>query len=376
MGVSIGYIGIDHHHRDPYFAIASNLDATIDAVCEPGRDVDPTALAAMDDRPDEITTEDEAVADLVAGAEVYSDPYRLVETAAVDLVWITYRNDHTPGIVQAAVDEGIHVISEKPIGRTAGDLEAIKASANEAGVTVAPSTFYRNNPILRELRDRVSAGFFGEVWTVEGRFHASQLGYRDTSHYLYDAAVSRGGALQWIGPHWVDFMPWVLGDPIVRVNARLHPAAECDVEAGAVLQFETAGGTLGTYHTGYYLDERGKDTHFAIYGTDAQARTPVHHDALQTNPEVGIELTSGRQEWAATDRRRLTYEFSYERFPAWGDYVQDYFARIIDGLGTTDVPASVDDAVQLLRVLDAAYASAETGEWVAVEGGEGAGDST
>ena len=366
MTERIGYVGVDHHHRDPYFAIASGLGLDITAVCEPGREIDLANLAAMDERPDEITTEGQEVADLVEGATVYSDPEWLIAEADIDVVWITYRNDRVPSIVETAVDHGVHVISEKPIGRTAADLEPIVSKANERGVTVSPTTFYRRNPVMLDLRERIQDGFFGDVWTVEGRFNASQLSYRNTDHYIYDRATSRGGALQWIGPHWVDMMPWVLDDPITRVNARFHDAAEVDVEAGSILQFETQSGTLGTYHTGYYLSDRGKDTHLGIYGTDAQARTPVHHDSLQHEPTVPLELTAERPDWSGAPKRTIEYEFTYDRFPAWGDYVQDYFEAFFDGYETGDVPATIDDAVQLLRVLDAAYESGETGEWVSV----------
>jgi predicted dehydrogenase len=367
MATRVGYIGVDHHHRDPYFAIASGLDVEITAVCEPGQSVEIENITAMDDRPDEITTEGQSAADLVAGATVYEDPDRLLTNAAVDAVWITYRNDDTPSIVETAVEHGVHVISEKPIGRTAADLEPIAERANERGVKVSPTTFYRRNPITMDLRERVQDGFFGDVMTVQGRFNASQLSYRDTSHYIYDAATSRGGALQWIGPHWADMMPWVLDDPIARVNASFHPAEEADIEAGAVLQFETEGGTLGTYHTGYYLDERGKDTHLGIYGTEAQAQTPVHHDPLQHEPTVPLDITADHGDWTGAPRRTIEYEFTYDRFPAWGDYVQDYFEAFFDGIASGDVPATVDDAVQLLRVLDAAYKSGERDGWVEVK---------
>lgn len=368
MGANIGYIGVDHHHRDPYFAVASELDATVTAACEPGRRVDVDDLAAMDERPDEITTEGQNIADLVADASVYEDPHRLVAEADVDVAWITYRNDETPSIVETAVDNGVHVISEKPIARTADDLAAIAKRADESGVTVSPTLYYRTNPVAMDLRDRVEDGFFGDVWTVEGRFNASQLSFRDTTHYIYDQDTSRGGALQWIGPHWVDVMPWILDDPISRVNAQFHPAtdAHADVDAGAVIQFETRHGTLGTYHTGYYLSDRGKDTHLGLYGTDAQALTPLHHDSLQHEPTIPLELTAEDPDWSAAPKRTVEYEFTYDRFPAWGDFVQDYFEAYFDGFETGDVPATVDDAVQLLRVLDAAYESAARDEWVTV----------
>ncbi|MWG33824.1 Gfo/Idh/MocA family protein [Halomarina oriensis] len=368
MTVRIGYVGVEHHHRDPYFTVASGLDVTVTAVCEPGKRVDTAALTAMDERPDEVTTEGQEVASLVEDAAVYEDPTRLVADADIDVVWITYRSDETPAVVEAAVENGVHVISEKPIARTATDLEPIARRATEADVTVSPTLYYRRNPVAMDLRERVREGFFGDVWTVEGRFNASQLSYRDTTHYIYDRETSRGGALQWIGPHWLDAMPWILDDPIVRVNARFHDADDphADVDAGAVLQFETAGGTLGTYHTGYYLSDRGKDTHLGLYGTDAQAQTPLHHDSLQHEPTVPLELTSSAPDWSAAPRRTVEFEPTYDRFPAWGDFVQDYFEAYFAGYETGDVPATVDDAVQLLRVLDAAYESAETGEWIDV----------
>jgi len=369
MTAKVGYIGVEHHHRDPYFAVASGLDLDVAAVCEPGEEVSVDDLTAMDERPDEITTEGQDVADLVGGATAYADPGELLRDGDVDVAWITYRSDETPAIIETAVEEGVHVVSEKPIARTAADLEPIAEKANAAGVTVAPTLYYRTNPVATDLRERVADGFFGDVWTVEGRFNASQLSFRDTSHYIYDAATSRGGALQWVGPHWVDAMPWILDDPIARVNASFHDADSCDVDAGAVLQFETEGGTLGTFHTGYYLSDRSKDTHFGLYGTEAQALTPLHHDTLMHEPTIPLELTSGDEDWSAAPRRTLEYEFTYDRFPAWGDFIYDYFEAFFAGYETGAVPATVEDAVQLLRVLDAAYESAEREEWVAVESG-------
>jgi len=366
MSTKIGYVGVDHHHRDPYFTVASGLGLDVTAVCEPGRQVDLDSLTAMDDRPDEITTEGGDVADLVADAEVYEDPHRLAAEADIDVVWITYRSDETPAIIETAVENGVHAVSEKPIARTAADLEGVARKANEAGITVSPTLYYRTNPVAMDIRDRVTDGFFGDIWTVQGRFNASQLSFRNTDHYIYHEAVSRGGALQWIGPHWLDAMPWMLDDPIARVNASFHEAAEADVDAGAVLQFETESGTLGTYHTGYYLSDRGKDTHFGLYGTDAQAQTPLHHDSLQHEPTIPLELTSEDPDWSAAPKRTVQYECTYDRFPAWGDFVYDYFEAFFNGYETGDVPAGVDDAVQLLRVLDAAYDSAERDEWVAV----------
>lgn len=107
MLAKLNYVSVDHHHRDPDFTVAGNLDEDITAVCEPGQEIDLNAIAPMYERPDEITTEGSEVSDLVAGAVVYEPPERLVADGDVDFFWITHRNDKTPAIVEAAVEHGV-----------------------------------------------------------------------------------------------------------------------------------------------------------------------------------------------------------------------------------------------------------------------------
>lgn len=364
--LQVGYIGVEHHHRDPYFSIAEELPVDIIAVCEPGKELEPADLRPMADRPDEITSGGTAAIDVADRASFYDDPIDLIQNVDLDLLWITYSNAATPAIVDAAVKAGVDVISEKPIARTAADLASIATDADAAGVSVVPTYFYRGNPIVNDLRHHVANGFFGDLWAIQGRFIGSKLTYRDTDHYIYDATESRGGVLQWIGVHWLDMMMYVLDEPIRRVNATMHDAAVTDTEEGAVLQFETETGTVGTFHTGYYLDGTGKDTDLSLYGTDGQAWTPVHHDATVESSTAPLELLSGRDSWNAAPRQTVEYEFAYETFPAWGDYVYTFFDRTIDGVVDGDPPASIHDAIRVLDVLDAAYESAATDDWVRV----------
>ncbi len=362
----VGYVGVDHHHRDPYFAIAAALPVDIVAVCEPGREVDPASLRPMTDRPDEITAGDDDTLEVATDAESYAEPDDLLAEEDLDIVWITYSNVETPSIVEAAVDAGVHVISEKPIARTADDLRPITDLAEKRGVSIVPTYFYRANPIVERLCEHVASGFFGDIWSIQGRFIGSQLSYRDTNHYIYDAEASRGGALQWIGVHWLDIMSHVLDDEIDRVIATMSPAESADVECGATVHFETETGVLGTLQTGYYLDGTGKDTDFAIYGRDGQAWSPIHHDATMKSPTAPLTLQSGRPSWDAAPVRSTEYEFSYDTFPAWGDYVFRYFERCLAGLAEGDPLADIHDAIRILEILDAAYASAAEGTWITV----------
>lgn len=363
----VGYVGVDHHHRDPYFQVAERLPVDLVALCEPGEQYTAADIQPMQDRPDEIAAEGADTATVAERADIYADPHRMIAEADLDVVWITYRNDTVPAIVETAADNGVDVLSEKPIARTASDLETAADRARDAGITVGATYFYRYNPIAQELKDRVADGFFGDIWSVDGRYVGSKLDYRGPDHYLYDPAASRGGSLQWIGLHWVDLVMYVLDDPIARVCARTEFDDLADVEAGTAILYETASGITGTFQTGYYLSDPIKDSRFGIYGTEATADTPLHNNGRGGNSTVPLDLRSDRDGWVGTPGRELDIEFSYDRFPAWGDYVLDFFGDYFAGRASGDIPADLDDALLVLRVLDAAYESVESDGWVEVD---------
>ena len=361
----IGYVGVDHHHRDPYLQIAGHLPVEVVAVCEPGEDYSLSEIKPVRDRPDEISSEGVDIGSVLAGGTVYSEVEEMLAEADLDALWVTYRNDTVPDIIDAAIDHGVDVLSEKPVARTAAALEPVAQRAREAGVTVGATYFYRYNPVTDVLRRHVRDGLFGDIWSVDGRYIGSTLDMRDTSHYIYDDAVSRGGALQWIGLHWLDLFMQVLDEPIVRVCAQSNDSNEPGIETGMTLAFETESGITGTFQTGYYLTEPVKDTRFAVYGDQGTAHTPIHHNRDE-GATVPLSVRSTHEDWRGAPRRETALEIGYDRFPAWGDYVLDFFADFFSGREDGTVPADLDDALRVLRVLDAAYAAGDG--WVTVDG--------
>lgn len=361
----VGYVGVDHHHRDPYFQVANRLPIDLVALCEPGEEYTAADIQPHEERPDEIASQGANIGEIAERAEIYADPGEMLAEADLDAVWITYRNDEVPGIVDAAVENGVDVLSEKPLARTAADLEPVAERARDAGVTIGATYFYRYNPVAQALKERVADGWFGDIWSVDGRYVGSKLSLRNRDHYIYDDAVSRGGSLQWIGLHWIDLFMYVLDEAITRVSAQSRTPEDSAIDEGMVVQFETESGVMGTFQTGYYLGEPVKDPRFAVYGRDGTADSPLHHNR-GGGATVPLDLQSDAEDWAGAPRRRAEYEFGYDRFPAWGDYVLDFFADFFAGRESGDVPADLDDALRVLRVLDAAYESADRGEWVEV----------
>ncbi|MFP9060647.1 Gfo/Idh/MocA family protein [Natrialbaceae archaeon A-chndr2] len=351
---TVGYIGLNHHHTEPYLESIDELPLTITAVCEP----DPAF-----DLEEGIDIGDDDVS-------MYRDPETLLDDESPDIVWITLSNRDTPAVIEAAVKRGIDVYTEKPAARTAKDLLPLLDTVENESATVCVSYTWRGHPASQELQSRAATDFFGDLRAVDARFLASQLAYRDDDHYLFDSAASRGGIVQWLGIHWIDLLPWILEDPIARVNASLtYETPTVDVEDGAALQFELASGAIGTLQCGYYLREGRYDTELSITGVDGRVSWDPMGDYFGFEDETTVEFESTREEYSSTPRRYLTYD--YAPIPGYGGgYGLDFMKQFLDARDSNDVqvPADLRDAVTVLEVLDAVYESQKTGNWVDVEG--------
>jgi predicted dehydrogenase len=354
MTTTIGYIGLDHHHRSLYLDSIDQLDAEVTAVADSHVTPDTLGIDRLTDLP------------------LYNDPIELLDNADIDLAWVTLPNRATPSVIEKAVGRGIDVFTEKPAARSAADLEPVAERARASDVTVGVSFIWRMHPISRRLCDLAESGFFGNVRGFDLRFMASQLSTRNMDHYLFDATESRGGIVQWLGVHWLDLLPWILRDPIVRVNATMSAGTPgVDVEDVATLQIETESGAIGTLQCGYVLREGRYDTAVNVYGEMGRSKWDPMGETFGFDGETVLELDSSADGWGSTPHRQYVHE--YEPTPGYGGrWGLDFFEQFLAACrGDTTVPADLDNLLTVLRVLDAAYESAETDGWVAIDQSQG-----
>lgn len=348
MTTRVGYVGLDHHHRGPYLETIEQLDAEVVASADP-----------------DGTTPEAVGATRLESQPWYESVDALLADEDLDLVWMTLSNATTPSAIESALERDIDVLSEKPGARTASDLASVVDTAKESRATVGFAYTWRGHPIARDLRDRAEGGFFGRVRGFDLRFVASKLSTRPTDHYLFDAQASRGGIVQWLGVHWVDLLAWLLDDPIARVNATLSYGTESvSVEDGAVVQLELASGAVGTLTTGYYLRADRYDTTIDVYGSEGRCSWDPMGATFGFEGETVVHLDSDA--WESTPQRRVVHE--YRPAPGYGGrWGLEFFEQFLAACrGDGPVPATLEDAIEVLRVLDAVYESADRGSWVEV----------
>lgn len=350
MTTRIGYVGLDHHHRDPYLESIDQLDANVTAVCEPEANVRLQDISLLSE---EIPS--------------YTDPTEMLDESNIDAIWVTLSNRRTPPVIESALERDIGVVTEKPVARTASALEPLLTAGREADATVAVSYPWRAHPFAERLRELVAEGFFGDVRAFDTRFVASSLATRNPAHYLFDKAESRGGIVQWLGVHWLDLLPWILDDPISQVHAHTRQGTPgVDVEDGAMLQVETESGTDGSLICGYYLGEDRYDTDISIYGAGGRSAWDPIGASFGFDGETNLELDDTAPDSDGISSRDITYE--YDATPGYGGgwgltFLEESLAAVT---ANTDPPVGLHDARAVLHVLDAVYQSADLGEWVPV----------
>lgn len=118
----------------------------------------------------------------------------------------------------AALERGIPVFCQKPLGRTAEETRQVVNAARRADRLLAVDMSYRHTAALRALRERVTAGDLGDVYAAELVFHNA---YGPDKPWFYDAFRSGGGCAMDLGIHLVDLVFWLLGGPVERVDATL-----------------------------------------------------------------------------------------------------------------------------------------------------------
>ncbi|RCS25115.1 gfo/Idh/MocA family oxidoreductase [Phyllobacterium salinisoli] len=156
----------------------------------------------------------------------------------------------TPSALHAAqsitaLKRGVAVFCQKPLGRTATEVEEVVRTAREADRLLGVDLSYRFTAAMQCVRDSIQSGEIGAVHAAELVFHNA---YGPDKPWFYDPDLSGGGCVMDLGIHLVDLALWTLDFPAVsQVSGSLFSEGErlygnpdrVEDHAVATLEFET-----------------------------------------------------------------------------------------------------------------------------------------
>ena len=184
----LGFLGLGWIGRSRLDAIATAGVAEVAAVADP-------AL------PGSIDTLDELLAEELDGVVIATPSAQHAEQAL------------------AALERGLPVFCQKPLGRTAAEAQRVVEAARTADRLLTVDLSYRWAEAFRAAHDVVRSGELGEILAADLVFHNA---YGPDKAWFYDPELAGGGCLIDLGVHLVDLAVWMLDLDPVDVRSRLR----------------------------------------------------------------------------------------------------------------------------------------------------------
>jgi predicted dehydrogenase len=236
----------------------------------------------------------------------------------------------------AALESGLAVFCQKPLGRTAEEAGRVVEAARRVDRLLAVDLSYRFTRAAQALKE-----------LDLGRIHAAELAFHNAygpdKAWFYDRGLAGGGCVIDLGTHLVDLALWLLDWPRVdAVDARLLHRGGHEVEDYAVARLDVADGATVTVSCSWNLPA-GKECVIdaSFYGSAGGAR-------LRNVDGSFYDLRAERFDGTRT-------EALVEPPDDWGGRaIRDWARRL--GTGARFDP-EIEHVVEVARTIDRIYGS-------------------
>jgi len=319
------------------------------------------------------------------GFELATSDYRdLLRRDDIHIIHCCTPNDMHREVVIAAVEAGKHVYCDKPLARNLAEAEDMCAAARKGRRTYQMAFNYRFVPALLRAKELMREGFLGELLCFRAAYlHAGYVDPERPMSWRLDAGRSGGGALLDLGSHIIDLVRHLLGDcrrvramtrtftPRRPVRKGSPETAPVEVDDAVWMQAEMTCGAIGTLEASRVStgasDEIRLELHGRLGAIAFNLMDPnwlyVYDNRLPEEPLGGM--------------RGFTRVESVQRYPAPASlavpkntvgWLRFHVASIHSFLenvaaGRPGDP-SLEDGLAVQRVMDAAYRSESSGDWV------------
>lgn len=238
-----------------------------------------------------------AVSDLMKGtlAEVskkyktvgYVDYDNVLKMQEIEAVSVCVPTTYHFEVVMSAIEQGKHVLVEKPIAFTLDEAKEMVDAARDAGVKLATGHVERFNPAVLEAKKLIDKGVIGKVVSAS----AKRVG-------PFPPRIKDVGVTIDLAIHEVDIMFYLFDSPASRVYANMGSRLEkCEFEDHAELMMRFENGVIGILETNWLTPYKKRqleitgaegiisidyiDQTVEVYGKNAQKVKVEHREPLK-----------------------------------------------------------------------------------------------
>jgi predicted dehydrogenase len=118
----------------------------------------------------------------------------------------------------SALDRGVAVFCQKPLGRNTGEVDAVIAAARASNRLLHVDFSYRFTDGLRKIHTLIREGALGTIYAADLTFHNA---YGPDKPWFYNRELAGGGCVVDLGVHLVDLALWMVDSRVACVTSRL-----------------------------------------------------------------------------------------------------------------------------------------------------------
>ncbi|MCI9146663.1 MAG: Gfo/Idh/MocA family oxidoreductase [Hungatella sp.] len=183
---------------------------------------------------------------------VFEQAKDLMASGLCDAVLLSIPHYQHPELSIAAMDQGLHVLCEKPAGVYTKQVRAMNDHAAKSDRVFAMMFNQRTNCVYRKMHELVKSGELGAIkrvnWIITDWYRTQS--YYDSGDWRATWDGEGGGVLLNQCPHNLDLIQWICGMPS-RVQAFCHNGKwhDIEVEDDVTAYLEYPNGATGVFIT-------------------------------------------------------------------------------------------------------------------------------
>jgi xylose dehydrogenase (NAD/NADP) len=278
------------------------------------------------------------------GIHVYDDLDELLQDPDIQAVYLPMANHEHAEWALRAIEQGKHVLCEKPMALTVADIEAIKAAAYRRYVTVMEGFMYRFHPQHARVLELVHSDLIGEIRSVRASYSFMM---RPARMYRLAESVERGGGAMWdIGCYAIHSARLFFDQAPLAVTAMAkYVESGADITTSGIMDF--GDGKFAHFDFSF---ERARRCEYEVTGTKGGIKC---HTVWQLPGDVPVIS------WWTEDGRQCE-----ECLPAANHFrleIEHFSDCVLNGKSPL---LSLDDAIINCKTIVAALQSAAQGQRV------------
>lgn len=294
----------------------------------------------------------------------YVSAAEMVANENLDIVTVAVPNKFHKELTVMALEAGCHVVCEKPMAMNAAEAEEMVTVAKRVGKRLMINFSFRFTPQAYAMKKEAESGILGDIYYARTVW-LRRRGMPKFGGWFGQKALAGGGPIIDLGVHRLDLALWLMNypepawvmaqtfDPIASRLAKASGKA-FDVEDMGVASIKFKNGAMLTLEASWAANiKNNEEMETRLFGTRGGMRQKNLNEGYEFDAELFLDR-DGRQ-----------YDMSLHPPVPEARNAMCHFADAI--LADTPHIATGEEGLTVMRILDAIYASAQSGNPIQIQ---------